>query len=512
MTIDGLVSRDDLNGRRGTILGFTDGRYNVQVRGAGGQAVRIKPGNLTPTSDVDARELAPWPGLSCGPIVVDMMGASYGALEHCFQNAMPGAAKAAFQDPATALKALELAKARQPGTSANVDKLLQDMLLSAQNRKPADLAPEIQWLYSLLHMVKHLEEPPPCGPTARFVLLEDLRKDPALSTTPCLVIDFLGPPLACPESVPATKKYAHRGKALENEVAPLLEVRYMPLRAADRKRVLDERQLCTMGLDDAIYKSAFDRFGWQQANRENLVHVFAASSDEIKAAREHLDRMAATYVSSSYSEHFYSASSCHHRTAKASFRCSFVVPPSESLLLPPTPRTDMLCQAVSERPASELSVCFSLKPDQNYLDKAPYSMTMSLQDGRMRAGKTETGVPRNIHGAAEFIVKIQAPLGMTDDRRHIPGNGPFGFLSKRDSESLGQPWNCMVYDRERSFTHMLPADTPGVVDHILSIIAKEGPKHPTARAGCPGIKGYFKAIREGDNLRVFCKMVEPQPW
>ena len=70
----------------------------------------------------------------------------------------------------------------------------------------------------------------------------------------------------------------------------------------------------------------------------------------------------------------------------------------------------------------------------------------------------------------------------------------------------------MVYDRERSFTHMLPADTPGVVDHILSIIAKKGPKHPTARAGCPGIKGYFKAIREGDNLRVFCKMVEPQPW
>ena len=44
----------DLNGRRGTILGFTDGRYNVQVRGAGGQAVRIKPGNLTSTSDVDA--------------------------------------------------------------------------------------------------------------------------------------------------------------------------------------------------------------------------------------------------------------------------------------------------------------------------------------------------------------------------------------------------------------------------------------------------------------------------
>ena len=506
VTIDGLVSRDDLNGRRGTVLGFTDGRYNIQVRGAGGQAVRIKPGNLTSTSDVDTRELAPWPGLSCGPIVVDMMGASYSALEHCFQTAMPGAAKAAC-DPASALKALELTKDLKPGMSTDTDKWLQDMVMSAANRKPADLAPEIQWLYSLLHMVNHLVEPPPCGPTARFVLLERTVKD-----SPCLVVDFLGPPLACPESVPATTNYAHRGKALENEVAPLLEVRYMSLRAADRKRVLDERQLCTMGLDDAIYKSAFDRFGWQQANRENLVHVFAASSDEIKAAREHLDRMAATYVSSSYSEHFYSASSCHHRTAKASFRCSFVVPPSESLLLPPKPRTDMLCQAVSERPASELSVCFSLKPDQNYLDKAPYSMTMSLQDGRMRAGKTETGVPRNIHGAAEFIVKIQAPLGMTDDRRHVPGNGPFGFLSKRDSESLGQPWNCMVYDRERSFTHMLPADTPGVVDHILSLIAKEGPKHPTARAGCPGIKGYFNAIREGDNLRVFCKMVEPQPW
>ena len=262
-----------------------------------------------------------------------------------------GAAKAAFQDPATALKALELAKARQ-GTSANVDKLLQDMLLSAQNRNPTDLAPEIQWLYSLLHMVKHLEEPPPCGPTARFVLLEDLRKDPALSTTPCLVIDFLGLHSRARNRCPRRRTTP----TVENEVAPLLEVRYMSLRAADRKRVLDERQLCTMGLDDPIYKSAFERFGWPQANRENLVHVFAASSDEIKAAREHLDRMAATYVSSSYSEHFYSASSCHHRTAKASFRCSFVVPPSESLLLPPKPRTDMLCQAVSERPASELSV------------------------------------------------------------------------------------------------------------------------------------------------------------
>lgn len=53
MTISGLVKRDDLNGRRGTILGFTDGRYSVKVRGPGGESVRIKADNLTVTADVD---------------------------------------------------------------------------------------------------------------------------------------------------------------------------------------------------------------------------------------------------------------------------------------------------------------------------------------------------------------------------------------------------------------------------------------------------------------------------
>ena len=109
MTIDGLVSRADRTGRRGTILGFTDGRYNIQVRGAGGEAVRIKPGNLASTSDVDTRELAPWPGLSCGPIVRRHDGrvllSSRALLPNC------DARRASRLRSGLALKALELTKA-----------------------------------------------------------------------------------------------------------------------------------------------------------------------------------------------------------------------------------------------------------------------------------------------------------------------------------------------------------------------------------------------------------------
>ena len=328
--------------------------------------------------------------------------------------------------------------------------------------------------------------------------------------SPCLVVDFLGPPLACPESVPATTNYAHRGKALENEVAPLLEVRYMSLRAADRKRVLDERQLCTMGLDDPIYKSAFDRFGWQQANRENLVHVFAASSDEIKAAREHLDRMAATYVSSSYSEHFYSASSCHHRTAKASFRCSFVVPPSESLLLPPKPRTDMLCRRSAGVPPQALGLLLAeARPELSGQgavlddDEPPGRTHARGEDGDGRASEhpRRRRVHRQDTGAAR------------DDRRSSPRSWQWAvwFLSKRDSESLGQPgtaWCTTASARSRTAAgRHARRRRPHPLAH-----REGGPKASDGAGGLPRHQGYFKAIREGDNLRVFCKMVEPQPW
>jgi hypothetical protein len=152
---------------------------------------------------------------------------------------------------------------------------------------------------------------------------------------------------------------------------------------------------------------------------------------------------------------------------------------------------------------SRPSVVFSLRPPEEMVGKfmATYShnsergpsVTASRTSGDIKP--VSGSAPKNVHGNREFMVKVQPPNG------GLMSNGPFGFASKELANAAGQPWVALIYDEHRSFMSHLPMDTPGI-DALLRLVRLEGWK---------GIKGYFQAQREGDNLRIFADRIMPQP-
>lgn len=88
-------------------------------------------------------------------------------------------------------------------------------------------------------------------------------------------------------------------------------------------------------------------------------------------------------------------------------------------------------------------------------------------------------ITKNIHGEAEFVVKLQIGDGRP-----------------------GQP--CMVYDECRSFTTFIKTEEVSGLDEVRLMIIARGPR---------GLKGYFMARREGANIRLFYdRLVSPPKW
>ena len=112
-------------------------------------------------------------------------------------------------------------------------------------------------------------------------------------------------------------------------------------------------------------------------------------------------------------------------------------------------------------------------------DAPQYQSYVNLQSRQLDFLPTTTFqvVPPNIHGDREFIVKVQLCLH-------------------------GASYPSLVYDQQRSFRHELPSDTPGVY-LLRQLIMSER----------PGLKGFFSARRQGENLRIFVdRMLLPEPW
>lgn len=106
---------------------------------------------------------------------------------------------------------------------------------------------------------------------------------------------------------------------------------------------------------------------------------------------------------------------------------------------------------------------------------APCVLSLSLSGGPSTARGPVDGAPLNRHGAAHFVVKVQLPLS---------GSG-----------------EMMVYDELRSFTSLVPLSQAPTLAAAVRTHGVRG-----------GIKAYFRAVREGDFLRVFTEPLAPLPW
>ena len=225
--------------------------------------------------------------------------------------------------------------------------------------------------------------------------------------------------------------------------------------------------------------------------------VFAESAAEVQAAAEWL-RGNGARLEPSFRSYFAQSSRFH---GDAGFSPSFIMPP------PKQPPAGSLASTPYELPRDAVrgarpSVVFSLVPPDDMVGK--YRLSMNHVTGQQYLPHGECGVqavaPRNVHGGSEFPVKVQPPLG--------DGAGPCGFCSRKGATTIGLPtWGCMVYDERRSFESFLPLDCPAITP-LLELVRDRGWRRG---AGQPGIKGYFIAKREGDNLRIFVDRLLPQP-
>ena len=124
--------------------------------------------------------------------------------------------------------------------------------------------------------------------------------------------------------------------------------------------------------------------------------------------------------------------------------------------------------------AGRPAVRVSLRPDEK-LAAGKSVASMSRPSGGAQMRKIHlTDAPPNVHGEREFAVKVQLPMAAS-------GVG----------DGLG-----MVYDERRSFQSFVDLESPDLhMATLTRLIATEG------NAG--GVKGYFMARREGDQLYIF---------
>lgn len=499
-----LVSRPELNGARGYILGYNDGRYEIEI-GADGAQIRLKPENVDDDAAggagdaaIDPRKLRSWRGLGVAIVPGDGDRQDCRPVAWCFQQAMPAGARFSL--------------ANQPGFN---DK---------------GLAPFAQWVYSLFHIIINWESGVPQATedvgfaerTSSYrcwrVLLEDEEE------TENLTIDFLETVRECPPYVPATPprlpEEAGEVGCKFSRGAPLLPIRYLHNRKSTpsfRARLAAFSKTMP-GAHDPVSAHASKRMGCECV----VGKVKAASVAEIAAALENL-RANETMLSADYQSWFYGMSEQHDE--ESAFRPSFLVPPMEPKQIKPPPvcagcdqqqRHDApkfqqcsrcgtcfcskacllanwkehkkVCRKTEEKLTASASAddqrrgsfLFDLRPPP---DMMPYMFNVSMTGAASKAPrKVNKEAPKNIHGAREFMVKVQPP----------------GMASAQKTAS------CMVYDETRSFQSFMPLATHGV-EAVLELIRHYG----VHKAG--GSKGYFMAKREGTRLRIFTDKIMPPP-
>ena len=117
------------------------------------------------------------------------------------------------------------------------------------------------------------------------------------------------------------------------------------------------------------------------------------------------------------------------------------------------------------------------------VDETRPAIVVPLQQAN--AGK---GAPANVYGQKMFVVKVQLPLNKETDGKAPPGS----------FDGLG-----MVSDQRRTFQSFVDLETESASMAALTrLIATKG--------GEGGLRGYFEAHRQGDELRVYVDSILPE--
>ena len=142
-----------------------------------------------------------------------------------------------------------------------------------------------------------------------------------------------------------------------------------------------------------------------------------------------------------------------------------------------------LVSGLPERPVSSGSGEFP--------DDRP-TVVVSLEQAQATGGgsKGATGAPPNMHGSKLFTVMVQLPL-----------NKPGGSGTAGSFDGLG-----MVVDEKHSFQSFVDLESDTTGDARAALVRL------IATKGCAGgLKGFFQARREGDDLRIFVDRILAQP-
>lgn len=411
------------------------------------------------------------------------------------------------------------------------------MTLQTDFADESKINPKLQFLWSVFHIVGTYTGIP-TGTEAGtrywrfFLAVEDAPQ------SKCIAIDVLGGPLDCPEFLPRVSCKQFRGPAAAEAeddtyaaAEPLLVVRYM---VAANRRAFEQAMRPTETDADGqrALKALREAPGGPIAPSPYVSMILAAGDAEIEQAQRTLAGNEA-WVDDEFASAFY-ARSDFHKQQDGCFRLSVLYPPGEEDLKVHKNAVCSNCGKTSEsgkfkecgkcggaaycgrecqvahwksthkfvckKTAEELreegagsgrsSVVFDLTYRPPGMPEGHILKSFSHLGVSGPARSASDGPPRDIHGGAEFVVKVQA-------REHILFGGARG----------GPDDNCMVYDETRSFDAMLPAATPGI-DRLLQLMREGGLRRPGV-----GGKAYYMAKRAGVNLRIFTdKTVSPPAW
>jgi hypothetical protein len=108
------------------------------------------------------------------------------------------------------------------------------------------------------------------------------------------------------------------------------------------------------------------------------------------------------------------------------------------------------------------------------------SIGINYRTGEREVVRDRTEAPLNVHANDEFVVKIQTGL--------IPGTQPL-----------------MIYDETKSINFFLPTSVSSGAELDAFVRSSN-------QGGACGRKAYLKAVREGDNLRVFFELASIPSW
>jgi hypothetical protein len=569
VVISGLQSRPEMNGKRGVVKAFSQGRYEVIPDGET-VGVRLKPEAVSPvdvseelpkgTGDelasgawpqrtngvaastnrqnttqeggglVDPRRLEGWSGPGSGASHLPNPSKN-SPLQWCFAQAIP----------------LEV----------------RPMLASEGADDGADrLTPNAQWLWSLFHIAK-LWEGDGDGeiaagrggrsggqPHASFmwrVILED-RSERANVT-----IDLLCAPLLCPASTPTARtcnasdrmlqrleKLAKASKAeVEHHeqreyVEPLLSVRYMWNGKADAQLAC---KLATMTTavpgNDAATDAAIRSLGVAPQHvpfPTGVAKVHAASVAEVDCAVAYL-RANEARLSPKYVAEFFKASPLHNHAE--GFRPSFIVPPPE--------------EEEQVKPLLKCAACDFTTEDKKQLkwcarcNGTPYcskecqkrhwkehkqvcsKTTDELRDAADCSSQivSRSSVVASLLPPAEMAGQVMVSMSHIGSARRAkpqvldPNVAPRNIHGDREfivkvQVPTTRPTTPTYMDGccvydEGRSLNVHVPLTESGMDKIVAMIRSYG------QAG--GMKGYFFARRDGTNIRIFSDSILPgQPW